>query len=184
MSDQEIIKKSVTKEDYADDPRGGVVYFMVPYWGAHQGGQLPPNPPQYWERNRDWLLRSTVFHEDMWSAAISIAATKMAALNWEIESEIPLRATRAQEMLLEMDWTTFLYQHLRDFLTTDNGAFIEIVRYARSGRHLFWSWLLRRFQGLLFYLSNGCDRTVRLRKGERQAPSCDPLCQFDFQAAA
>jgi hypothetical protein len=54
-------------------------------------------------------------------------------------------------MLLEMDWTTFLYQHLRDFLTTDNGAFIEIVRATRAAGS--------RIIGLMHLDSLRCQRT-------------------------
>lgn len=151
MSDSEIINKSVTKQDYPEDPRGGVVYFMVPYWGLPGGGQLPPAPPDYWTKSRDWVLRSTVLQEDMWGSAIAIAATKMAALNWEVDSEVPLRAKRAQELLLEMDWTTFIYQHLRDYLTTDNGSFIEIVRASRA--------IGSRIIGLVHLDSMRCQRT-------------------------
>ena len=131
MADIDLIKKSVTANDYADTPRAGIINFMLPWYpGATIG--LPPEPPQWWSKARDYTLRSTVLFEDMWKAAIEIAITKMSSLSWEVDSEVPLRARRGQNILNDSSWFTTLAKGLRDYLTTDNGQFIEIVRASRS----------------------------------------------------
>lgn len=131
MPDIDLIKNSVTKNDYADTPRGGVINFMIP-WYPGVGVGLPPEPPQWWSRARDFTLRSTILYEDMWAAAIGIAITKIASSSWEVDSEIPLRARRGQDLINNSDWVKLFAKGLRDYLTTDNGQFIEIVRAAKS----------------------------------------------------
>lgn len=131
MPDTDLINKSVTKNDYADTPRGGVINFMIP-WYPGVGVGLPPEPPQWWSRARDFTLRSTILYEDMWAAAIGIAITKIASSSWEVDSEIPLRARRGQDLINNSDWVKLFAKGLRDYLTTDNGQFVEIVRVAKS----------------------------------------------------
>ena len=129
--DKDIIRRSVTKGDYTDNPRENVINFMVPYWGSEDAG-LPPVPPPYWSFGRDFLLRSTLLHESMWADAVGIAVTKMASLSWEIDSDIPMRAKRAQEMYVRSLTVKYLSKHLQDYLCTDNGAFTEIVRATKG----------------------------------------------------
>lgn len=129
----EVLKKSVTQDDYAKDPRAGVIHMMLPSYPYGQGiGQLPPEPPPYWSLNRDVVLRSTLYQEDFWSEAVGIAITKMAALGWEVKSAVPRRATTAQELLNSSNWSELVTLGLQDFLTTDNGQFIEIVRATKA----------------------------------------------------
>jgi hypothetical protein len=139
MAIDPIYTKSVTKDDLGEvHASGGIIRMIVPLmqgFGTGDGSaiQIPPQPPPYWTPRRDLMLRATVHHESMWAAAIGIAITKMACLSWEVTSEVPRRAARAQDILLEADglrvgWVAFIMKHLRDYLTTDNGSFIEIVR--------------------------------------------------------
>lgn len=120
----------------------GVVRVVVPldlwgsYWGQDQIS-LPPVPPPFWTRERDIVLRTTVYKEAMWASAIGIAISKVTASGWEIQADVPLRTRRAQPLYLNADgssvgWVSFLAKHLRAFLTTDNGSFVEIVR-AKKG---------------------------------------------------
>lgn len=124
---EEIIRKSVTRADYNDRPYPGVFNFMLP--APLSGGQ---DLPAFWTPARDWALYSTLFRESMWSAAISIAIAKVAAMGWEVDSEIPLRAKRAQNLFLNFDggngYVSGLQKHLQAFSLTDNGGPIEIVR--------------------------------------------------------
>lgn len=134
---KDIIAKSVTANEGARVVNGSVVRFIVPFVG---GGaylpSLPPVAPAYWSPARDIVLRSTAMAEPMWAGAISIAITKIASAAWQVESGIPIRAKRAQNLLHDINfrqgWVHFLSQHLRDFLTTDNGAFVEIIRSGRG----------------------------------------------------
>jgi len=129
MPDPDIIKKSVTKDDYADSPRGGIMNILVPGWYPGLDWiAMPPDPPSYWSQERDAVLRSTVYHEAFCADAVGIASTKMVSQAWEISSEITLRAKRAQETLLNSDYVALMFRHIRDYITTDNGAFVEIVR--------------------------------------------------------
>lgn len=124
---QEVIDKSVTRRDWNDKPYPGVFNFMLP--APMSGGlDLPP----FWTPARDWVLYSTLFREGMWSAAISIAISKIVAMGFDVDSEIPLRARRAQNLFLNMDagkgYVSGLQKHLQAFTLTDNGGPIEIVR--------------------------------------------------------
>lgn len=139
--DNDVLRRSVTAGDYSKDPHGGVNLFQFVYPGAYSGyTALSP----WWSRDRDFQLRQTVHLEAMWSSAIFKAITKRAALGFEIkdETESAIRVKRAQELFLLADlgrgWVYFLQRHLRDFLLTDNGAFVEIIRTssARGGRIL------------------------------------------------
>lgn len=134
---KKIISKSVTAKDTNEVRNGQVINMIVPFLPAQTLGNLPPELPAYWSPHRDALLRATVVKEAFWGSAISIAITKIASLGWEIQSEYPRLRNRYHELLLEADtirvgWVSFLSKVLRDYLTTDNGAFIEIVRATKS----------------------------------------------------
>lgn len=130
-TDVEALKRSVTKEDYEDDPFSSPVFFMVPtiVGGVGSAGLRP-----WWSKERDFQLRNTVHMEDMWASAIFKAISKQVSLGWEIDDtgDSYRKKTRAQQLYLNANlgkgWTNFLFRHLRDFLLTDNGAFIEIIR--------------------------------------------------------
>lgn len=133
----ELINKSVTEGDQAHYEGNGVIRYFMPmnYGGSavDSVGALPPVLPPFWSYERDRILRNTVYKESMWSASIGIAISKIAASAWEITSETGLRARRGQDLLLNADgqnigWTQFVAKNLRDYLTTDNGSFAEIVR--------------------------------------------------------
>jgi len=137
IDNYKILSRSVTKGDYPTTPyEGGVLTLRIP---LNSGSKLPL-PPQilpYWSFQRDAILRQTVHTEPMWAGAIGIAITKMAAMGWQVESKVGLRQRRAHELLLNaggvnIGWVQFLSRHLRDFLTTDNGAFVEIIRATRA----------------------------------------------------
>ncbi len=140
--DLDLIKRSVTAGDISTVVGNGVVRVVVPLdlwgnlWGQDQIS-LPPVPPPFWTRERDIVLRTTIYKEAMWASAIGIAISKVAASGWEIQADVPLRTKRAQPLYLNADgssvgWVSFLAKHLRSFLTTDNGAFVEIVRARKS----------------------------------------------------
>lgn len=141
----EQIKRSVTAGDYADNPYSGpgVYYITAPSVYARPIADLQP----YWTVSRDFQLRATVMMESMWAAAVFKAITKRAARGFEVSDpadqqvgpdgkpKISRRTKQAQELLLSAQpghgtpgWVPFLSKQLRDFLTTDNGSFIEIIR--------------------------------------------------------
>lgn len=157
--DTDALRRSVTAGDYTDDPRASVNLLQFVYPGAYPGyTTLSP----WWSRNRDFQLRQTVHQESMWASAIFKAITKRAALGFDItdEQKSNIRVRRAQELYLLADlgkgWVHFLQRHLRDFLLTDNGAFVEIVRSgaARGSRII----------GLVHLDSCRCTRTQDPRR--------------------
>lgn len=136
----DTLTKSVTRGDYADNPRSGAFHLIVPggMYGPDAFG-LPPEPPRYWSPHRDAVLRSTIFAEDMWASSVYKVITKNAALGWTLEDseDSQRRIKQSQDiMLLANDgrgWVDFITQHLGDYTLSDKGAFVETVR-ASSAR--------------------------------------------------
>lgn len=152
---EEALLKSVTLGDHTDEAgrKGAVLNFVVMPYGSGRDG-LPPYPPTYWSHGRDDVLRSTLLYESGWASAVYIAVTKMSSLSWAVKG-LGLRARRAHDLLMDADgqdgYVSFLSKHLRDFLTTDNGAFIEIVRASDASGS--------RILGLFHLDSRRCTRT-------------------------
>jgi hypothetical protein len=128
----DVLKRSVTRDDYnSTDPRTPA-YVLV--WDYAPFSRPQADLPAWWSRTRDRMLRATMTQETLWAGAVSRAITKLAARGWTItdEGDSALRTKRAQAILLNADggmgWVPFLAKVARDFLTTDNGAFIEVVR--------------------------------------------------------
>lgn len=134
---KDMLKNSVTSGETSIIRNGAVLNMMVPLISPAYRMVLPPQLPPYWSTNRDWVLKSTVFQEAMWAAAVGIAITKIASLSWEVTGESVRKITDTRELFIKADgrkvgWVNFLSKHLRDYLSTDNGAFVEIVRASRS----------------------------------------------------
>jgi len=154
-SNTDFLKKSVTAQDLGEVMKGGVMRLIIP-WAAYGYDQiqLPPKPPAFWTPQRDAVLRSTIYHEPMWAGAVGVGITKMASLAFEITSKVPKRQKEAQQLLLGADGTSyiqFIAKGLRDFLTTDNGMFVELVRAKES--------LSSKIIGLRHLDSARCTRT-------------------------
>lgn len=117
---------------------GGVVsFFLNPYaWGGSFDNELLPTLPPYWSKSRDAILSTTIDWEDFWSGALSIVVTKAGAANFEVEAVNSLMARRGQELFHDANgragWGHFISQHIQDFTTTDNGAFVELDRVDNS----------------------------------------------------
>lgn len=131
----EIINKSVTKDNYGDVKNGVFVFVGLSSGLILPASGMPVHPPAWWSFERDDVLRITLHYESMWANAIYTAITRTASLSLSFKGPIPLQVRRAQELIREADpgygnrsKTTFLQRHLRDYLMTDNGAFIEIIR--------------------------------------------------------
>lgn len=137
-TDFRSLTKSVKKNDYPS-VKGGYAYFFVPSVYDPNYTVTPYDLPGDWMTRDKWLRYSTHV-ETMWANAVTVAVTKLQSLAYNVSGEIPLRVKRAQELLLNADagrgWVPFLGKVVRDYLTTDNGCFIEIERYtgARGAR--------------------------------------------------
>lgn len=151
----DVLKHSVTKDDVLSYTGGPVFHFMLPLSLPASLLAMPPEPPMYWTFERDAVLRATLYREDMWASSIGIACTKMSSQAWEVESEIDLRTRRAQDLMtqagMNKGWVNFITKHLQDYLLTDNGAFVEIVRATTS--------LNSQIIGLIPLDSLRCQRT-------------------------
>lgn len=151
----EALKHSVTKDDYTDQAgrKNQAIQFIVSPYQSDRSG-LPPMPPAYWSPGRDDVLRSTMFYEAGWASTVYIATSKLASLSWVMKG-LGMKARRARDLFIDADngdgYVSFLSRHLRDYLTTDNGAFIEIVRATSSSGS--------RVIGLFHLDSRRCIRT-------------------------
>lgn len=137
----DVMKRSVTKDDSMKvqaDGSGFTVLLGPASWGSFLGSGLLSGVaganglPPYGTKAADVILSESVMIEDMWSSAVSTAISKQTALGFEIEdtTESKRRIKQAQELMLGFDgnYTTGLGKLLRDYLTTDNGGFVEVVR--------------------------------------------------------
>lgn len=129
------LARSVKKGDY---PEGRTLHFLVPRYDwdfSPMPYDLPPSPVL-----RDDWLRASVRYEAMWACGVGIALTQLAVASYEIESSVPRRASYALDLLAHADsghpggggWVPFMQRCGRDYLTTNNGVFIEIERYTKA----------------------------------------------------
>lgn len=123
-----IRKQSVTENEQRVT---ALNYYMLPYLLYKPLVSLPPDAPVYWSYARDITLRSTLHAETMWAAAVGIAATKCTNAGYALEGG-KRKVAWAHDMLGNVDfargWKYFVSRTVRDYLTTDNGSFVEIVR--------------------------------------------------------
>src|SRR5262245_40354387 len=100
MTDLADRSNSITKRDYVStaDP-GGSWYWQV----MDPGAMFSPTPqlPPHGTRDRDRMLTATLDLEDMWSAAVNKAITKIAVRGYEIsDSDDSTRRTEAGKSLI------------------------------------------------------------------------------------
>lgn len=131
----DILNKSVTKDDYGKTKNGVYMFLGMSNGSLMQASSLPVHPPAWWSFERDDTLRFTLHYESMWANAVYTAVSKTSSTSIEFRGSVPLQVKRIQELIRHADpgfgnrsKTTFLQRHLRDYLMTDNGAFIEIIR--------------------------------------------------------
>jgi hypothetical protein len=135
---QEAARRSITRYDsfarsVSQQQAPGALSLMFQTAKGPGVAALPIDPPVRWSRERDRVLQATLEQNDMWASAIARAITKQVARGWKVEDtgQSERRARKAQAILNSANkgngWANFLGQHLMDFLTTDNGAFVEVV---------------------------------------------------------
>lgn len=150
--DTEVKQHSVTANDVGD-VRSAPLVWMLNVAPSGGGGYF--SLPLFWSQDRDVYLRDSVNREGFWASAIYIAVTKLASKGWDLTSDSPDLRDRFQAMLLQADnnqsWVSFLSRHLQDYFTTDNGAFIEIVKATSAAAS--------RTLGLMHLDSGRCTRT-------------------------
>jgi len=96
-----------------------------------------PSLPAFWSHERDLVLMATIYREPVWASAVWKYCTRQIARQWEITSDVPLRAKKAQELFLDLDdgrgWASGIFKHLQAYRLSGNGGWVEIVR-ASSAR--------------------------------------------------
>lgn len=121
-------RRSVTE---GEQKLTSVNFYLIPYLMQRPLTSIPPDPPPYWSYERDIVLRNTFYAESMWADAVGIAVTKMQSAGWSVKGTARKMAW-AQGLLLNAEfgrgWRYFIGKLGQDFLCTDNGAFIEIIR--------------------------------------------------------
>jgi hypothetical protein len=123
---------SAIKGNTLEYATSGAVFGLAFPWmaSAPTYTDLPP----YWSPRRDWVLSNTPKKEDMWAAAVSIAATRFAAHGYIIKdsTDSTRKVSASQELLKRANggegWVPFALKVMRDLLTTDNGTFVAIRR--------------------------------------------------------
>lgn len=115
----------------ANDSTSPVMRFLM-LDGLSTVPALYRDPPNYWSRDRDLTLRATVLRETQWATAVGIAMAKVSVAGYKIKGNLAPRVQRMHRLLQLADfgkgYMQFMAKLARDFLLTDNGAFVEIVR--------------------------------------------------------
>lgn len=137
----DLFAHSVTANDMSEYKGNGVVNYVIP-WGMYFPYQfaLPSELPPDWIYpasfagyfSRDLILRKTPRHEPFWAAGISKAAAKLAAKSFEVKGN---RVERFKQLLVQWGGDGYVPSQkrgIRDYLTTNNGAFYEVVRASDS----------------------------------------------------
>ena len=93
---------------------------------------LPTDLPPTW-RERDRILRSATAHEGMWHAALGVKINKIVSQGYRIEGEVSRRVRQGYDTLRRLPFEPTLKKLLRDYWTTNNGAWMEII-HATSAR--------------------------------------------------
>jgi hypothetical protein len=162
-TDAELIKRSVTKDDYEKSTQSGgvvgadILHVVIGDLGLFKGtgfqsGGLPP----YWTKSRDVALLSTMQMCSLWPSIVNKSITKLLAPGFRIEDQDDSdRRIKAGQDLFNfadgLSWIQFGMRHLQDVHLTDNGAVAEIVR-ASSARG-------SKIIGLMHLDSLRCTRT-------------------------
>ena len=101
------------------------------FWLASLGDTIPP----WGTLGRDAKLEEFWRTEPMLAGAVASMAFKLSSLDFKLKGP-PLKVKRCTDMLRNADfgmgWVNFVTKISTDVLTTDNGAFIEILRRKRN----------------------------------------------------
>lgn len=128
---------SVTAPDLTKGKNGApFTFFLFPNLFAPTVTGAKPGLPAWWSRGRDAVLRTTPHLEDMWAGSIAKVVTKQSALGFTVtdSEQSDRRVESSQRLLLFYDgaWHHGLSRNAQDFLTQENGAFIEVERATRA----------------------------------------------------
>lgn len=167
--DDAVRRHSVTARDTYDRAGGPVTIMLGPSsWGGVlssgllEGIKGATGLPPYGTKSADAILAETPLIENMWASAVNTTLSKQVAIGFQITdtTKNARRIDKAKQLMLDFDgsYSLGLSKHVRDFLTTDNGAFIEIIRAsnARGSRIVG----LAHLDSLRTYRTNDSDYPV------------------------
>jgi hypothetical protein len=129
-------RNSVTREDYLPTTDQGVFAWTLYDPSAMQSPV--PSLPFHGSRERDRVLTATLDLEDMWASAVNKAVTKIAVRGYEVaDNDDSTRRTEAGQALARdldgpAEYRTGMAKVVQDFLLTDNGWFVEVVRASKK----------------------------------------------------
>ena len=165
----EVKRHSVTQRDTYERHGGPVTIMLGPTsWGGMlssgllEGIKGATGLPAYGTKAADAILAETPLIENMWASAVNTTLSRQTAIGFQINDSTKnaRRIDRAKDLMLNFDgsYSYGLARHVRDYLTTDNGAFIEIVRAsnARGSRIIG----LMHLDSLRTYRTNDADYPV------------------------
>jgi hypothetical protein len=121
-----------------------------------------------WGRNtqrRDRELRDFWPTEPYLAGAVATVSFRNAAFDWEIKSKSIALAQSVTEMLNraisgdKIGWTDFIKKFSQDLYTTDNGAFIELIREEGVDANSKFKGAMAPVIGIANLDSNQCVRT-------------------------
>ena len=121
----DVFDSSIQKASHTDKDRSS---FIMRF------SQYDTIIPAYWSVERDHFLRAFWTEESTLSSAIYSIASRNAAFGWELSGKKE-DVEYAQKLLQFADfgggWQQLITKTTTDYLTTDNGAFWEIIRPAK-----------------------------------------------------
>jgi hypothetical protein len=119
-----VVESSVQQKNKADYWQQLVLRFAQNYDAI----------PDWWSPERDRYFRKYWTQEPFLASTIYAIANRNAAYGWELTG-IDEDVNRGQQMLQFADfgegWQSFITKFSIDYLTQDNGAFVEVIRPAR-----------------------------------------------------
>lgn len=130
----EAVQRSVVKRQDVNATSGPAVSLTI-YMGS-VAEQVTP-----WGTNtkrRDDELRQFYPTEDILAAAIGSVSTRNAAYEYKVEADNKRLEQATMTMLnsciagSEQGWIPFISRFSTDFMTQDNGAFVEVIRNGRT----------------------------------------------------
>lgn len=140
---EDMRRYSVTAKDTYDRQGGPVTIMLGPTsWGGVlsngllEGIKGVNGLPAYGTKAADAILSETPLIENMWASAVNTTLSKQVAIGFQINDvkANARRIDRSKDIMINFDgsYSYGLSRHVRDYLTTDNGAFIEIIRASNA----------------------------------------------------
>ena len=120
----------LTEDDVAPSaPLTFVVGPAVGWAGLLGNVQGATGLPGWGSKARDRILRESVALDGMWASAVNMAITKHVALGYQVaDSQDSGRRLSNAQALVKSYGSRGLAQGLRDYLTTNAGQFVGVLR--------------------------------------------------------